>query len=55
MERGPKPIEGYYIEQDSLYNGFDNMTGYPIQRYTMVKLPVGPRRGTRKSNKEREP
>lgn len=33
----PKPRPGYYIDQDSLYNGTDKL-GYPYQRYVMVKL-----------------
>lgn len=33
----PKPRPGYYILQDSLYNGFDKV-GFPYQRYVMVKL-----------------
>lgn len=33
----PKPRPGYYILQDSLYNGYDKL-GYPYQRYVMVKL-----------------
>lgn len=36
-DMNPKPRNGYYIEEDSLYNGFDKL-GYPYQRYTMVKL-----------------
>lgn len=36
-EKNPKPWSGYYIDADSLYNGFDKM-GYPYQRYTMIKL-----------------
>lgn len=36
-EMNPKPREGYYIDTDSLYNGFDKL-GYPYQRYTMIKL-----------------
>jgi hypothetical protein len=33
----PKPRPGYYIDQDSLYNGTDKL-GYPYQRYVMIKL-----------------
>lgn len=36
-EMDPKPRPGYYIDQDSLYNGFDKL-GYPYQRYVMVKI-----------------
>lgn len=33
----PKPRTGYYIDQDSLYNGTDKL-GYPYQRYIMIKI-----------------
>lgn len=33
----PKPRPGYYIDQDTLYNGTDKL-GYPYQRYVMIKL-----------------
>lgn len=36
-KKDPKPRAGYYILQESLYNGFDKM-GYPYQRYVMVKI-----------------
>lgn len=36
-QKDPKPRKGYYILQDSIYNGFDKL-GYPYQRYVMVKL-----------------
>lgn len=35
-QKDPRPRKGYYIIQDSLYNGFDKL-GYPYQRYVMVK------------------
>ncbi len=35
--KDPRPLKGYYIVKDSLYNGFDKL-GYPYQRYVMVKL-----------------
>lgn len=34
----PKPIKGYYIDQDTVYNGIDPFTGREYQHYTMVKL-----------------
>lgn len=37
----PKPIKGYYIDQDTVYNGVDPFTGREYQRYTMVKLDYG--------------
>lgn len=33
----PKARIGYYIDRDTLYNGFDKM-GYPYQRYIMIKI-----------------
>lgn len=36
-KQDPKPRPGYYIQKDSLYNGFDRL-GYRYQRYVMVKL-----------------
>lgn len=36
-EMNPKPRKGYYIVQESLYNGYDRL-GYRYQRYMMVKL-----------------
>lgn len=36
-KKKPKPRPGYYIDQDSLYNGTDKL-GYPYQRYVMIKL-----------------
>lgn len=33
----PKPPKGYYI--DELYNGISEITGYPYQYYTLIKLP----------------
>lgn len=33
----PKPRPGYYIDQETLYNGVDKL-GYPYQRYVMIKL-----------------
>ena len=34
----PKPIKGYYIDQDTVYNGIDPFTGREYQRYTMVRI-----------------
>lgn len=34
----PKPTKGYYIDQDTIYNGVDPFTGREYQHYTMVKL-----------------
>lgn len=37
----PKPVKGYYIDKDTVYNGIDPFTGREYQRYTMVKLDYG--------------
>ena len=37
----PKPIKGYYIDEDTVYNDVDPFTGREYQRYTMVKLDYG--------------
>ncbi len=34
----PKPIKGYYIDKDSVYNGVNPFTGREFQRYTMIRL-----------------
>lgn len=34
----PKPIKGYYIDQDTVYNGVDPFTGMAYQKYTMISL-----------------
>lgn len=34
----PKPIKGYYIDQDTIYNGIDPFTGRAYQKYTMVRI-----------------
>lgn len=35
----PKPIKGYYIDQNTLHNGVNPFTGREYQRYTMIKIP----------------
>jgi len=34
----PRPKKGYYIDQDTIYNGVDPFTGREYQRYTMIRL-----------------
>lgn len=34
----PKPIKGYYIDKETVYNGIDSFTGREYQKYTMVRL-----------------
>ena len=37
-KREPKPLKGYYIEKDSVKQGIHDITGYPYQYYTMIKI-----------------
>lgn len=37
----PKPVKGYYIDKDTVYNGVDPFTGREYQKYTMVRLSGG--------------
>lgn len=39
----PKPITGYYIDQDSIYRGKNPITGQPCLEYVMVSLDAEPR------------
>lgn len=48
----PKPIKGYYIDRDTVYNGVDPFTGREYQRYTMVKLDYGGKRNRGKRKVE---
>ena len=34
----PKPVKGYYIDRDTVYNGVDPFTGRAYQRYTMIRI-----------------
>ncbi len=34
----PKPMKGYYIDKDTIYNGVDPFTGRIYQKYTMVRI-----------------
>lgn len=34
----PKPVKGYYIDKDTIYNGVNPFTGREFQRYTMVRI-----------------
>lgn len=34
----PKPVKGYYIDRDTVYNGVDPFTGRAYQKYTMVRI-----------------
>lgn len=34
----PKPVKGYYIDKDTVYNGVDPFTGREYQKYTMVQI-----------------
>lgn len=35
----PKAKKGYYIDKDTIFNGYNHWNGKPIQYYTMIKLP----------------
>lgn len=37
----PKPKKGYYIIKDSVFNGFNPVTEYPYQYYSMKKIEPG--------------
>ncbi len=37
----PKPKKGYYIIKDSVINGYNPVTGYPYQHYSMRKIKEG--------------
>jgi len=39
--RDPKPKKGYYIVKDSVINGFNPVTDYPYQHYTMRLIEPG--------------
>ena len=34
----PKPLKGYYVDQDTICNGVDPFTGREYQRYTLVEI-----------------
>ena len=43
-----KPPKGFYLDQDSVSEGTNPVTGYPYREYTLLRLqhrPVGVRRG----------
>lgn len=35
----PKAIKGYYIDEESIYNGVNPFNGGLIQKYTLIRLP----------------
>lgn len=39
----PKPLKGYYIDQDSIRRGIHEVTGYPYLEYEMISLTDEPR------------
>lgn len=39
----PKPMKGYYIDQDSIYKGEDVLTGLPYVEFVQVSLTEDPR------------
>ena len=34
----PKPVKGYYLDEESLYNGFNPFTGGQMQKYTLIEI-----------------
>lgn len=34
----PKPIKGYYIDKETVYNGIDPFNGRKYQKYTMIQI-----------------
>lgn len=40
----PRALKGYYIEKEKTFNGISRVNGYPMQFYSMVKLPENPYR-----------
>lgn len=46
----PKPIKGYYIDKDTVYNGIDPFTGREYQKYTMVRISGAAVQGQRERN-----
>ena len=58
LERDPEPIDGYYIDPDSIYRGTNPVTGIPYLEYIMISLTPTPRlsvwpRGKKRKYKER--
>lgn len=40
-QQEPRPEKGWYIIPDSIVNGFNPVTGYPYQHYTMRRIDPG--------------
>lgn len=38
FSKEPKPYKGYYIDKNSIREGINQVTGYPYQYYTMIKI-----------------
>jgi len=43
LSEDPKPLNGYYIDQDTVRKGTHEVTNYPYLEYTMVSLADDPR------------
>lgn len=43
LSEDPKPLAGYYIDQDTLRKGTHEVTNYPYLEYTMISLTEEPR------------
>lgn len=58
IEKDPEPVDGYYIDPDSIYRGINPVTGIPYLEYIMISLNPVPRlriwpRGKKGRYKER--
>ena len=56
--RDPKPIRGYYIDQESIYRGVNPVTNVPYLEYIMISESPKPRlsiwpKGKKRKYKER--
>ena len=57
LVKDPKPIKGYYIDENSIYKGVNPVTGIPYMEYMMISLDPVPRfriwpRGKKQKYKE---
>lgn len=51
----PKALKGYILERDKIENGVSEITGYPYQYYSMIRVPErAPFRPGRKSVRKKE-
>lgn len=41
FRKNPKPMKGYYIDPESMYQGINPVTGYAYQTYTLIRMDYG--------------